>query len=1104
MPAVDANGSGDEASTAPQHNPATTSAATTKTAPLSSNPTEEPPPQPPDILKPLLKTLPAKVPVSKGSIIQQATFEDFSSSKGQILEETHISTISEKEIRPPKSIIDQEITSQDTLVTNAPPLSSKEKNTCNKQGSESNKVHPVKSSSIEKQINSHNHDSKKIVTVYVKDYPKDSQSKESALTKKEFLDTSEPDPIKSGSTKEEEQVEISESHNFRSTILLHEDSSPEDSPPEDSPKKVKKSKSKKTIYRSMLLILKISIATAIATFLSALCSGSLQSETKTPSPFFPPYSLVSDFYTGQVSELVDRLLSSDISLVVYYAPWDRDCQELRWELEKVARFHHEQVFIAAINCWQPGSQCRQTYKIRPYPAIVAHIRAPSGLETKAVAYEGPRKAAHIINFLSRALKPFSHVTSAADLAKLQTQYDSTVLGYYDFSSGSIPPGFRSFHLAALRTMGNPKGSSIGWGVVTNLKAAKSLSFNQTRSIHYVLWNTTLLYTGAASANSESISNWVLRRYDKTCRWLDFPATKTLDLNNILTKGPTLMLFMPDNPYYETNDPYSVLREVSLEYHNCEEKSRLQRMASIISSARTHGRNQLRQAQKKCHEYIKDKLKTMEILKQQQNDQCFKSLSASDPNFSDDFVVRKCSNTGSNKWTSEVSHSCSLPSYSSARDSLIQHAQSLLSVFSDSCREMILQYTPWEDQNNVCCYRNSTVNKNTNQELTEVKKMESSNEIYNQHIIDDHIEKMLTASALDQCKRLFHGSMIAPHALLKELTPDESITGLGCKTNKTLSFVAVDSLRHNDVAQRMGLNLTAKHPHKTGAVIVDTKNDVHFILDVSVNKQTLVNFILNYTSGELDRARVSRSDGAHSSCPDGQVCLVELNSDNYFNVTHQKGQIVMVLHYTRVCGACTTIGHALLTLAHHVKHIPSVTIARVDVSRNTLPWQFNFDSLPTIVIYPQHNKGNSHMFDSDHEVTLSNLMSFLVANLPFPQRLTLALNSCGPACARKAMHLSRQRTSHLHRRLTSATIQLQQMVTDLSIHSGNKQQLLLDNKSQLDKLILSLRNNLRHLARIQQHLRHSIENRGRDKLYQGAYETTLKEDILNLLDPTKKL
>lgn len=71
--------------------------------------------------------------------------------------------------------------------------------------------------------------------------------------------------------------------------------------------------------------------------------GPLIRKASSPEPFFPQHSLVTDFHSGDVGGLTDRLLASDLSLVVYYAPWDRSSQLLRWEVEQAAQFHHEQV-----------------------------------------------------------------------------------------------------------------------------------------------------------------------------------------------------------------------------------------------------------------------------------------------------------------------------------------------------------------------------------------------------------------------------------------------------------------------------------------------------------------------------------------------------------------------------------------------------------------------------------------------------------------------------------------------------------------------------------------------------------------------------------------
>ena len=87
-----------------------------------------------------------------------------------------------------------------------------------------------------------------------------------------------------------------------------------------------------------------------------------------------------------------------------------------------------QIYFAAINCWHPGSECKSRYKIRKFPAIVLHVRTNSGMETKALAYGGLPEAAHLIRFLSRCLRPLTHVASHADLPRLQI--DHSVSGFW--------------------------------------------------------------------------------------------------------------------------------------------------------------------------------------------------------------------------------------------------------------------------------------------------------------------------------------------------------------------------------------------------------------------------------------------------------------------------------------------------------------------------------------------------------------------------------------------------------------------------------------------------------------------------------------------------
>lgn len=50
-----------------------------------------------------------------------------------------------------------------------------------------------------------------------------------------------------------------------------------------------------------------------------------------------------DYYKGHLNALIDRVADSDFSFVMYYAPWDADCQAMKEELENVAQYYHSKV-----------------------------------------------------------------------------------------------------------------------------------------------------------------------------------------------------------------------------------------------------------------------------------------------------------------------------------------------------------------------------------------------------------------------------------------------------------------------------------------------------------------------------------------------------------------------------------------------------------------------------------------------------------------------------------------------------------------------------------------------------------------------------------------
>lgn len=78
-----------------------------------------------------------------------------------------------------------------------------------------------------------------------------------------------------------------------------------------------------------------------------------------------------------------------------------------------------QVYFAAINCWQPHSECHQKfYRVQQFPVLIVYTQHNEGMQ-----YKGIREAAHMIRFLQYVLRPLERITSLADVVTLMSVYD---------------------------------------------------------------------------------------------------------------------------------------------------------------------------------------------------------------------------------------------------------------------------------------------------------------------------------------------------------------------------------------------------------------------------------------------------------------------------------------------------------------------------------------------------------------------------------------------------------------------------------------------------------------------------------------------------------
>lgn len=152
--------------------------------------------------------------------------------------------------------------------------------------------------------------------------------------------------------------------------------------------------------------------------------------TKSPTahPFFPKDSLVTDWYRGQISAAIQQARKADVAFIMFYAPWDAESQRLRTPFLETAEYLSEQVTFSAVNCWQPGSECKSQYsKVYNWPVLIAY---PT--HTRGIQYNGPHDTFHFIRFLNAISRPLIRVTSHEEVDSLIASYDVCNKGTVNF------------------------------------------------------------------------------------------------------------------------------------------------------------------------------------------------------------------------------------------------------------------------------------------------------------------------------------------------------------------------------------------------------------------------------------------------------------------------------------------------------------------------------------------------------------------------------------------------------------------------------------------------------------------------------------------------
>lgn len=166
---------------------------------------------------------------------------------------------------------------------------------------------------------------------------------------------------------------------------------------------------------------------------------------------------------------------------------------------------------------------------------------------------------------------------------------------------------------------------------------------------------------------------------------------------------------------------------------------------------------------------------------------------------------------------------------------------------------------------------------------------------------------------------------------------KDFTGLACRTNRTLNFVAMDSILFPTFAEHLGIDVL-NETHSTVAVIIEEPSENVYLLNhdfsrgsgpSSLSKRSMYEFIKSYSSNLLPRFLRSQSVSSSPECSGSRdtICVPEITSNIFDHIVLNSRKDVILMYYTPWCGFCSSIAHVYLSVANFFRHVDSLVFAR---------------------------------------------------------------------------------------------------------------------------------------------------------------------------------
>lgn len=219
-----------------------------------------------------------------------------------------------------------------------------------------------------------------------------------------------------------------------------------------------------------------------------------------------------------------------------------------------------------------------------------------------------------------------------------------------------------------------------------------------------------------------------------------------------------------------------------------------------------------------------------------------------------------------------------------------------------------------------------------------------------------------------CEFMFLSELDEPTLFFNEENDEnlDLMSGLGCNVNKTLSFMAIDSILYHTFAERLGVDIL-NYENKTAALILDHENESTFKLKGEISLNSISKFIFDYKKRNLNRSKKSnriqhkyshfyqeaeKVRGGNEFKKSKDVSIREIFSENFERNVITANKTVVVLFHSVQCAFCSLMLQSILTVSQILLKLPKLDFLRIDGDKNDLAWFYTMDSFPSLIIFPE--------------------------------------------------------------------------------------------------------------------------------------------------------